>query len=124
MLKGSATPGSLIVVYKDGLSLVEVGSTDTVNGLGQEIWQIFIEGGVSGNQTTCGPTMSYLINPGRDDRFKVTNIPGTRIKPFPSAHASSDEQSRSSTEGPTIDRIHGLRSAVGRASQQREYSVC
>lgn len=56
---------------------VEVGYTDTVNGLGQEIWQIFIEGGINGNNATCGPSFSYLISPGRDDKFRVTNVPGT-----------------------------------------------
>ncbi|MGZ4153204.1 MAG: hypothetical protein ACXVQ0_01850 [Actinomycetota bacterium] len=60
-----------------GDKAVEVGYTDTVNGLGQEIWEIFTEGFVNYNSTVCGPTYWYLINPGRDDKFRVSNVSGT-----------------------------------------------
>src|SRR5262249_33030329 len=54
---------------------VEVGYVENETGSGSQ-WEVFIEGGISGNPT-CGPTYSYLLDPDHYVTFKVTNIPGT-----------------------------------------------
>jgi hypothetical protein len=55
----------------------EVGYDDTLNGLNQEIWDVFLEAGINYDQATCGPTESYFINPNQYVLFKVTNKPNT-----------------------------------------------
>lgn len=65
------------IINSGGDKWVEVGYTDTLNGIGQEIWEVFWEGGDNFSHATCGPNVSYLLSAGPFVDFRVRNIPGT-----------------------------------------------